>query len=86
MVSACLGPVSGNWGQREGTVSMLGLREEAYQKMQWHTAIRISQPFPHKSARPQGGDRVGVITPIIHHSLNSSGLGLGKLQSMGPIG
>lgn len=27
-----------------------------------------------------------MITPIIHHSLRNSGLGSGKLQSMGPIG
>lgn len=27
-----------------------------------------------------------MITPIIHHSLSNSGLGSGKLQSMGPIG
>lgn len=44
MISACLGSLSGDWGQKTGTVGLLELWEEAYQKVQWHPAT------PNKSA------------------------------------
>lgn len=44
MMSACLGPLFSDWGQKEGTLDMLGSQEEAYEKVRWHTAT------PDKSA------------------------------------
>lgn len=47
MMSGRLGPLSGEWGQKTGTVGVLELGKEASQKVQWHPATRISQPLPH---------------------------------------
>lgn len=85
MMSAASGHFLVTGDKRQGQLACWNCGRRPTRKCNGTLPPRISQPLPHKSAGPLVGDKAGVITPITHHPISSSSLGLGKLQSMAPL-